>query len=50
MKSKSVKMVLLAASILVSPALTFAGGQPNKVYTPGKNEAQDRAGIARAVN
>jgi hypothetical protein len=50
MKSRSVKMVLFAASILASPALTFAGGQPNHVYTPPKNEAQDRAGIAQTVN
>ena len=50
MKLQSVKMVLLTASILASPVLTFAGGQPNHVYTPQKNEAQDRAGIAQSVN
>ena len=43
-------MVLFAASLLASPALTFAGGQPNHVYTPPKNEAQDRAGIVQTVN
>lgn len=50
MKLQSVKMVLLAAVVLASPVLTFAGGQPNHVYTPLKNEARDRAGIARNVN
>jgi hypothetical protein len=50
MKSKSVRTMLLAASILVSPALTFAGGQPNKVYPSGKNEAQDHTVFARSVN
>jgi len=50
MKSKSVKMMLLTASILVSPALSFAGGQPNRIYTPSKNEAQDHTVFARNVN
>jgi hypothetical protein len=50
MKSQTVKMLLLAASILASPVLTFAGGQPNRVYTPGKNESQDRAGVGRNLN
>jgi hypothetical protein len=50
MKSRSVKMVLLAASVLASPVLTFAGWQPNHVYTPPKNEAQDRIGIVRTVD
>jgi hypothetical protein len=50
MKLQSVKMVLLAAAILASPVLTFAGGQPNHVYTPPKNEAQDSAGISQNVD
>lgn len=50
MKSQSIKLVLLTASVLASPVLTFAGGQPNRVYTPPKYEAQDRAGIAQNVN
>ena len=50
MKSKSAKMVILAASMMASSALTFAGGQPNHVYTPPKNEAQDRADIVRTVD
>lgn len=50
MKLQSVKMTLLAAAILASPVLAFAGGQPNHVYTPQKNEAQDRAGVAQNVN
>ena len=50
MKLQSVKMALLAAAILASPVLTFAGGQPNHVYTPPKNEAQDVTGIAQNVN
>lgn len=50
MKLQSVKMVLLVAAILASPVLTFAGGQPNHVYTPPKYEAQDRASIAQNVN
>ena len=50
MKSKSAKTVLLAASLMASSALAFAGGQPNHVYTPPKNEAQDRADIARTVD
>jgi hypothetical protein len=50
MKSRSVKLVLLAASILANPVFTFAGGQPNWVYTPPRNEAQNLAGVARTVN
>jgi hypothetical protein len=49
MKLQSVKMVLLAAAILASPVLTFAGGQ-HRNYAPGKNETQNRAGIAQNVN
>ena len=50
MKSRSVKLVLLAASILASPVFTFAGGQPNWVYTPPKNEAQSVAGVTPSLN
>src|SRR5580658_7668055 len=50
MKSQSIKWVLLAASILANPVFTFAGGQPNRVYTPGKNEAQNLGGVARSLN
>jgi hypothetical protein len=49
MKSRSIKLVL-AASILASPVLTFAGGQPNRVYTPVNNEAQNAGGVARSLN
>jgi hypothetical protein len=50
MKSRSIKLVLLAASILANPVFTFAGGQPNTVYTPGKNEAQNLVGVGRSLN
>src|ERR1700691_1563757 len=50
MKSGSIRVVLLAAVVLASPALTFAGGQPNRIHTVSKAEMQDRTGISRNVN
>ena len=44
------KSVLFAAVLLASPALTFAGSQPNKMHTVSKTEMQDRTGIAPSGN
>jgi hypothetical protein len=44
------KSVLFAAVLLASPALTFAGGQPNRVHAVSKTEMQDRTGISPNVN
>ena len=49
MKSGSIRVVLLAAVVLASPVLTFAGSQ-SKVYAVSKAEVQDRTGISRNVN
>jgi hypothetical protein len=49
MKSQSVRLALLSAVVLVTPLLTFAGGQP-KIWPVSKAEAQDRTGITRSVN
>lgn len=46
MKPQSIKMALLAAVILASPVVSFAGGQPAKYYTPPKGEVQKPAGRA----
>jgi hypothetical protein len=51
MKSGSIRIALFAAVVLASPALTFAGGQPNKVIrTMSKAEMQDRTGVSQNVN
>jgi hypothetical protein len=44
------KSVLFAAVLLASPALTFAGGQPNRMHAVSKTEVQDRTGISPTVN
>jgi hypothetical protein len=49
MKSGSVRLALSAVFALTSPLFVFAGGQPAKVFTPGKAEMHDRAGMTRAV-
>jgi hypothetical protein len=49
MKSLSVRAALMSAVALALPLLTFAGGQPAKVRMPGKDEARDRSGVARAL-
>ena len=47
MKSSSTKIALLAAVVLASPVISFAGGQPAKYYyTPPKGEVQKPAGRA----
>jgi len=50
MKSGSIGIALFAATMLASPALTFAGGQPNKMRAVSKAEMQDRTSISRNVN
>jgi hypothetical protein len=50
MKSpRSLRFAVSAGFVLLSPVLTFAGGQPAKVRTLSKDEMQDRTGIARAA-
>jgi hypothetical protein len=49
MKSRSLKMPVLAASFLATSLLAFAGGQP-RTYTPAKDEVHDREGIGRNIN
>ena len=49
-KSGSIRVALFSAVMLASPALTFAGGQPNKVHPVSKTEMQDRTGISQTVN
>jgi hypothetical protein len=49
MKSRFVRVSLLSAFALVTPLLTFAGGQP-KIWPVSKVEAQDRTGITRSIN
>jgi|HubBroStandDraft_5_1064220.scaffolds.fasta_scaffold624408_1 hypothetical protein len=44
------KSVLFAAVLLASPALTFAGGQPNRMHAVSKADTQDRTGISPTVN
>jgi len=48
MKSKSVRIALLPALMLMSPVIGFAGGQ-HLIRVPSKDEAQDRSGITPAV-
>jgi hypothetical protein len=48
MKSKSVRIALLPALMLMSPMIGFAGGQ-HLIRVPSKDEAQDRSGITPAV-
>lgn len=50
MKSGSIRVAVFAAIVLASPALTFAGGQPNHVRMLTKAEMQDRTGMTRAIN
>ena len=45
MKPQSIKLAVLAAVILTSPVVSFAGGQA-KYYTPPKGEVQQPAGRA----
>jgi hypothetical protein len=49
MKSRFVRAASLSAVILVTPLLTFAGGQP-KIRPVSREEAQDRTGITRSIN
>jgi hypothetical protein len=49
MKYLPIKIALIAVIALTNPLLTFAGGQPAKMRTLGRNEAQNFAGAARAV-
>lgn len=49
MKSRFVRVSLLSAVVLVTPLLTFAGGQP-KIHPVSKEEAQDRSGITKSIN
>jgi len=44
------KSALFAAVLLASPALTFAGGQPNRMHAVSKTDTQDRTGISPNVN
>jgi hypothetical protein len=46
--SMSVRFVLLSAFALTSPVLGLAAGQ-HLIRVPGKDEAQDRTGVTRAV-
>jgi hypothetical protein len=48
MKSRSIRVALLSAFVLVSPLPTFAGGQ-HLVRMPRKGEIQDRADMTPAV-
>jgi hypothetical protein len=50
MKSRFVGLALLSVFVLVTPLLTFAGGQPAKMRWVSKEEAQDRTGITRSIN
>jgi hypothetical protein len=50
MKSASIRVALFTAVVLASPALIFAGGQPNKMHAVSKAEMQDRTGVSRNVN
>jgi hypothetical protein len=47
--SRFVKFAAVSGFVLLSPVLTFAGGQPKVQRTPSKEELQDRTGIARAI-
>jgi hypothetical protein len=47
MKSRSITVTLL--SVLISPMLIFAGGQPAKVRMSNQSETQDRTGISRTL-
>jgi hypothetical protein len=49
MKSRFVRVSLLSAVVLVTPLLTFAGGQP-KIQPLSKVAAPDRTGITRSIN
>jgi hypothetical protein len=49
MKSRSIRVALLAALVLTSPLFPFAGGQPAKVRLPSKSEMQNAAGVTPAV-
>jgi hypothetical protein len=50
MTSRFVRVALLSSFVLVTPLLTFAGGQPAKMRWVSKEEAQDRTGITRSLN
>jgi hypothetical protein len=43
-------IALFSVFALATPGAAFAAGQPAKVRMPVKGEAQERAGIARAVH
>ena len=47
--SRFIKFAAVSGFVLLSPVLTFAGGQPAKVRMVTKAEAQDRTGITPAV-
>jgi hypothetical protein len=49
MKTRLIRSVLYAVLVPATPLLTFAGGQPARVYTPVRNEGHNRAGIVPAV-
>ena len=49
-KSGYIRVALFSAVMPASPALTFAGGQPNKVRTVSKTGMHDRTGISQTVN
>lgn len=47
--SRFVKFAAVSGFVLLSPVLTFAGGQPKVQRTQSKEEMQDRTGITRAI-
>jgi hypothetical protein len=49
MKSRSIRVAVLSALVLTSPAFIFAAGQP-KLHALSKAEMQDLSGATPAVN
>ncbi len=50
MKSRFVGIALLSGFVLASPDLTFAGGQPARVYTPARNAMRDARDSGRPAD